>query len=72
MNKHAELNAIRECIDIIDDQLVTLLVKRIDLALQASQFKRTEEEVLGCDRVKQVLDKAALRAEKAGGMPRLS
>lgn len=67
MTQHADLVSIRYAIDHIDEQLVPLLVRRIELALQASRFKRTEEEVRGCDRVRQVLDKAALRAEKAGG-----
>lgn len=67
MNPSTDLAAIRQHIDLIDDQIVPLLVQRIGLALQASQFKRTEEEVRGCDRVQQVLDKAALRARNAGG-----
>lgn len=67
MTQPAELALIRQHIDRVDDQLVPLLVQRIGLALQASRFKRTEEEVRGCDRVRQVLDKTALRAEKSGG-----
>lgn len=67
MTQPTELAAIRQQIDSVDDQLVPLLVQRIGLALQASRFKRTEEEVRGCDRVGQVLDKAALRAQKSGG-----
>lgn len=67
MNTPTELITIRQQIDHIDDQMVPLLVQRIGLALQASQFKRTEEEVRGCDRVQQVLDKAAARAVSAGG-----
>jgi isochorismate pyruvate lyase len=67
MNTPVELTTIRQNIDRIDDQIVPLLVQRIGLALQASQFKRTEEEVRGCDRVQLVLDKAATRAKNAGG-----
>lgn len=67
MSTPEELQAIRKHIDLVDDQLVPLLVQRIDLALQASLYKRTEEEIRGCDRVRLVLDKAAARADKAGG-----
>jgi len=67
MNTSEELQTIRQHIDRVDDQLVPLLVQRIDLALQASRHKRTEEEVRGCDRVRIVLDKAAVRATNAGG-----
>lgn len=60
-----ELAAIRQQIDQIDDQLVPLLGRRIELALSASAFKRTADEVRGCDRVLEVLDKVADRARRA-------
>jgi isochorismate pyruvate lyase len=67
MTPDSNLDTIRTRIDLIDDQIVPLLVQRIDLALEASRYKRSEEEVRGCDRVRQVLDKAEGRAAKAGG-----
>lgn len=62
-----KLEAIRGAIDTIDDQLVPLLAKRIDLAMDASRHKRTAEEVRGCDRVQKVLDSVAIRARQANG-----
>ena len=61
------LTTIRAEIDAIDDQIVPLLAKRISLASEASRYKHTAEEVRGCDRVKQVLDSVAIRAQKANG-----
>ncbi|WP_321940001.1 chorismate mutase [Burkholderia cepacia] len=58
---------IRRQIDSIDDQIVPLLAKRITLALEASKYKHTVEEIRGCDRVQQVLDAAATRARRAAG-----
>jgi isochorismate pyruvate lyase len=67
MQPSQELAGIRSRIDQIDDQLVPLLSQRIALALQASRYKNTVEEVRGCDRVRQVLDAVASRAVGAGG-----
>ncbi|KVM61293.1 hypothetical protein WJ58_05235 [Burkholderia ubonensis] len=58
---------IRRQIDSIDDQIVPLLAKRITLALEASKYKHTVEEIRGCDRVQQVLDAAATRARRVEG-----
>lgn len=62
-----KLAAIRSAIDTLDDQIVPLLAKRIDLAMEASRHKRTAEEVRGCDRVQKVLDSVAARARRADG-----
>lgn len=62
-----KLNQIRNTIDAIDDQIVPLLAKRIGLALEASRYKHTIEEVRGCDRVKLVLSSVAERARNADG-----
>ncbi len=67
MNTSNELSMIRAQIDEIDDQIIPLLVKRTTLALEASKFKHTVQEVKGEDRIRQVLDKVAARARDAGG-----
>lgn len=64
-----QLADIRRQIDSIDDQIVPLLVKRITLALEASKYKHTVDEIRGCDRVRQVLDAASARARRADGDP---
>jgi len=67
MKKNEELVDIRRRIDIVDDQIVPLLAQRIELALKASRYKHTAEEVRGCDRVAYVLDAVAVRAHDADG-----
>ena len=62
-----QLIEIRRVIDTIDDQVVPLLARRIDLALEAARYKHTAEEVSGCDRVQKVLDSVAVRARHANG-----
>lgn len=61
------LAILRGAIDALDDQIVPLLAKRIDLAMEASRHKRTAEEVRSCDRVQQVLDSVAARARQTDG-----
>ncbi|AKJ29270.1 chorismate mutase [Caldimonas brevitalea] len=67
MNSHPDLAHVRAQIDDIDAQLVPLLVRRTALALQASRLKHTVSEVKGEDRVREVLDRVAVRAREAGG-----
>ena len=67
MTEIAELQEIRKKIDALDDDLVQLLVKRIRLAMRASDYKHTAEDVKGCDRVQIVLDSVGKRATQAGG-----
>jgi isochorismate pyruvate lyase len=67
MKSTNQLVLIRRHIDEIDDQLVRLLVLRTKLALEASQFKHTIEEVRGEERVRQVLDSVMSKARSAGG-----
>lgn len=62
-----ELTHIRNAIDAIDDQIVPLLARRIGLALEASRYKHSIEEVRGCDRVKLVLNSVAERARRSDG-----
>nr|WP_198982727.1 chorismate mutase [Herbaspirillum sp. ASV7] len=62
-----KLNQIRNAIDAVDNQLVPLLAERIELALEASHYKKTITEIRGCDRVKVVLESVANRARKADG-----
>lgn len=61
------LRTIRGAIDALDDQIVPLLARRIDLAMETSRYKRTTDEIRGCQRVKQVLDSVATRARQSKG-----
>ncbi|PCE30206.1 chorismate mutase [Burkholderia ubonensis] len=67
MHAAEQLADIRRQIDGIDDQIVPLLAKRISLALEASRYKHSVDEIRGCDRVQQVLDAVAARVRQADG-----
>lgn len=59
-NKSTELKAFRERIDIIDNQLVTLLTERMNIALNIADIKADSvDEVVASDRVKIVTDRVA-------------
>lgn len=62
-----ELQKIRTEIDEIDETIVPLLFRRINLALRASAYKNTREEIESCDRVRIVLDRVEAKAVRAGG-----
>ncbi|QNU66259.1 chorismate mutase [Ruminiclostridium herbifermentans] len=62
-----EIEKVRAEIDKIDNVIVESLVKRIDCVLKIVEYKTSEEEVIGCDRVKIVLDKVRNKAVQAGG-----
>lgn len=67
MSPAEELQKIRTEIDGIDETIVPLLVRRVDLALRASDYKTTREEIESCDRVRIVLDRVGEKARRAGG-----
>jgi chorismate mutase len=62
-----KINEIRQEIDKMDSIIVDALVKRIDCVLEVVKYKKNEEEVRGCDRVKIVLDKVKNLAKSSGG-----
>ncbi len=62
-----ELEVVRAEIDNIDNIIVDSLVKRINCVLKVVKYKTSEEDVIGCDRVKIVLDKVRNKAIAAGG-----
>lgn len=62
-----EIDKMRAEIDKLDNIIVDALVKRTDCVLEIVKYKTDEEEVLGCDRVKIVLDKVRNKAIQAGG-----
>lgn len=62
---------IRLEIDEIDQQLVRLIASRGELVKQASQVKKTAQEVEAPDRVAQVIDKVSRYALEIGADVRL-
>ena len=58
-----ELNEIREQIDIIDDELVTLFVKRMELSAQVADYKKANNLPIYVPvREQEVLNKVANKA----------
>lgn len=63
----SNLDEVRIAIDELDDELVRLLVKRFDLAVQAARIKAGEGRVLfDGDREKLILDLVRERAQSEG------
>ncbi|MNZ99721.1 Salicylate biosynthesis protein PchB [compost metagenome] len=65
------LNEVREKIDKIDRQIVTLLAERGAFVSQAASFKKTTDEVKAPNRVEQVISKVAALAQEQGANPKV-
>ena len=67
MNVHCtSLNEVRQRIDEIDRNLVSLLAKRGRLVTQAAAFKKTNDDVRAPARVEQVIRKVRELADETG------
>lgn len=60
------LDEVRQHIDRIDRELVTLLARRGNLVAQAAAFKKTSDDVRAPARVEQVIAKVRGIAEETG------
>ncbi|MCM2319308.1 MAG: chorismate mutase [Pseudomonas sp.] len=65
------LNEVREKIDKIDRQIVTLLAERGAFVSQAASFKKTTNEVKAPIRVEQVISKVTVLAQRQGANPKV-
>lgn len=63
------LNEVRDHIDRVDREIVTLLAERGSFVTQAASFKRTAEEVKAPNRVEQVIAKVTALAKEKGANP---
>ncbi|MEX6504708.1 chorismate mutase [Pseudomonas zhanjiangensis] len=63
------LNEVRENVDRIDREIVTLLAKRGNFVTQAASFKKTTDEVKAPNRVEQVIAKVTALAQEQGANP---
>jgi isochorismate pyruvate lyase len=63
------LAQVRECIDALDRQIVTLLAERGRYVKDAARFKRDAFQVSAPQRQQQVFDKVQLLAEQVGAYP---
>jgi len=63
------LNEVRDHIDRVDREIVTLLAERGSFVTQAASFKRTAEEVKAPNRIEQVIAKVTALAKEKGANP---
>ena len=63
---------VRDNIDRIDLQIVSLLSERGRFVKQAARFKKTTKEVKAPARVEQVISKVVALAEKTGASPKVT
>lgn len=63
------LNEVRENIDKIDREIVTLLAKRGAFVAKAASFKKTTDDVKAPNRVEQVISKVISLAHEQGANP---
>lgn len=69
MDKNLSLAEIRNAIDNLDTQIVTLISQRQKLVKHAAQWKKDEEAVRAPDRVEQVIANVREKATIAGASP---
>ncbi|WP_295470554.1 chorismate mutase [uncultured Pseudomonas sp.] len=63
------LEEVRQRIDHIDHELVSLLARRGQLVTQAAAFKKTTQDVRAPERVEQVIARVRALAEQTGAAP---
>lgn len=63
------ITAIREAIDDIDGQIVTLLCRRQQFVHRAARFKTDESAVRAPQRVEEIISRVRELAEQQGGSP---
>ena len=66
------IEEVRENIDRIDHQIVSLLSERGEFVKQAARFKKTTDDVKAPDRVEQVISKAVSLSKDLGTNPRVT
>ncbi len=67
--EHEDLDAVREHIDALDEELVALIAAREQLVLAAGRRKASAEAVRAPARVEQVVARVRAHAERSGASP---
>lgn len=65
------MKAVRKEIDIIDNQLLPLMIKRSHLVEQALALKVKKSEVIDKKRISEITKKISYKTKKLGGNPKL-
>jgi isochorismate pyruvate lyase len=60
------LDEIRDCMDSLDKEIISLLARRLAYVRAAAKFKPSAESVAAPERVEKVLDTRRLWADQAG------
>ncbi len=65
------MKAIRNKIDIIDDMLLPLMIKRSKLVEKALELKTTKSEIIDKKRINEITKKISQKTNKLGGDAKL-
>ena len=63
------LEEVRENIDKIDNEIIKLIAERGNYVMQASAFKKDENDVKDTERVEKVIAKVRTKAQEYGANP---
>ena len=70
-NSTPEMKAIREKIDIVDNKLLPLMIKRSHLVEKALALKKKETDIIDKKRIDEIKKKISDKTKKLGGNPQL-
>ena len=70
-NNTPQMKVIRSRIDIIDDKLLPLMVKRSLLVEKALELKVKRSEIVDQKRISEITKKISQKTKKLGGNPKL-
>ena len=70
-NNTPQMKAIRNKIDIIDNKLLPLMVKRSQLVEKALELKVRRSEIVDKKRIMEITKKISKKTKKLGGNPKL-
>ena len=70
-NNTPEMKTIRERIDLIDNRLLPLMVKRSKLVEKALELKVNRSEIVDKKRINEITNKISRKTKKLGGNPKL-
>ena len=70
-NNSKEMRLIRKQIDLVDDKLLPLMVKRSKLVEKALSLKKKQTEIIDKKRIEEISRKISKKSEELGGNSRL-
>ena len=70
-NSTPEMKAIREKIDIVDNKLLPLMIKRSHLVEKALALKKKDTDIIDKKRIDEIKKKISDKTKKLGGNPQL-